>query len=714
MDMNTFLLAMDSILKNVGSMDPKEVLEHFPHIHKIFVRMTSLLMEMEMLENAVKFQEQFLQLCEQYHIAEVHPDIYSYALNEIGESYYNLKKSLLAKKFYEQNIKFNEGIKRRGLETVSTLLDLQLAYGKLALIHAGTGTSGKRSEQAVTTTKLLQLQQSMVNQICERSNSKPSKKIIATVSMVNTFLELAHMNVEDGKMEEGLEFFDRARDVAKRFEKLDDELLQSTDSEEEGEIPSLKDTLDSIELGRTSYLARMGRLEEAYTEVTKILDRQHSRLNEDSPVLISTYNNLGHILASLKRYPESEEYLWKAIKLVLKNTSAEFVELYGERLYQLQSLLSNVLKIQNKINEASEVLDANARLSTQVYGDYSLQAVETRYYLSTLYLDRQQTKHACELLKDAYTRGRSGSLKATNPIFLPLVRSLTTLLLSEANSDIFSSNNTPLSSNEKPQHANIAEADRIILEAQNAIDAAYGPRSRQSGLCSLVLGQVYEESGHNTHQATAMFRRALNAYQTLPDSPSRDASIISAQIALSKSLLKERKFSDAKYLLDDALSSSRSLSQSAIKKLKSLSNDPQDIAHKEQLLKHILLALNVYSATSHWYFQTGQSNKAIITIGDGLSLGYSTLGPDHPQTVNLTLELATLLASTGDFKAANARLSKLRETISKSSLLSKIQKSSMKAKIKAQLEEIQVASELDSQRADANNSSKSQRSIKKM
>lgn len=721
MDMDSFVAAMETILLNVSKLPPAEVLANFPQVHKIFVRMSSMLVDMELYDSALKFQEHFLKMCEQYDVGDAHPNVYSYAINDVAETYSKMGKMSLAKRYYEQNIKFNERVKRSGGANVSTLLDLQLAYGKLALIQA-TADPSKVLTSSPAVTKLLQLQQGVITQLAERSDCKPTKKVIATVSAVNTLLEMAHLCMKGGEMEGGLEFFDKARVIAKQFEALDEEMrsapssssLYSTSSNSDeqdlgdDDVPSLKDTLDSIELGRTSFLTRMGRHEEAFAEASTILKRQRARLSDDSPLLIATHNNLGHILASLSRFPEAEEQLWRAVELVLRHNGDEFLEVYGERLYHMQALLANVLKVQNKTHEATEVQESNAKLSPQVFGELSPQALESLYYLSTLMIDLKQYTHAFKAVADAYAKYRAGAIKITNPIALPLARTYATLLFggNPTNAPVITAGST------RPAQAqplngvvpiDAHEAERVILEISNAVIAAYGAKSKEAASCAMTLGHVYEEAALNYEKAISKYRQALDALQSLPVTPQRETSVLSAQIAMARALCADRRLSEAKPYLDDALSASRSLAADATKRLKALPPKGVPAGQKEQINRQIALAIVAYSAASNWYQQANQLNKAVLSLEDGLVLGASSIGADHPQVLNLGLQLAHVLITSGQLSKASETLKTLSQTVADSKSLTPMQKKSTMDKINAKVSQAKQATTAAAQAPPASN-----------
>ena len=623
----------------------------------------------------------------------------------------------MAKRYYEQNIKFNERIKRSGNAKISNLLDLQLAYGKLALIQAASDTS-KVLTSSSSVTKLLQLQQGVIALLNERSDCKPTKKVIATVSAVNTLLEMAHLCLKGGDMEEGLAFFDKARGIAKHFEALDEEIRSpsssssSTSSMSTGddqdtidEVPSLKDTLDSIELGRTSFLTRMGRHEEALTEANAILKRQRERLEEDSPLLIATYNNLGHIFASLSRFSEAETHLWRAVELVLRHSGEEFVGLYGERLYHMQSLLASVLKVQNKTVEAVEVQESNAKLSSQVFGETSPQATESLYYLSSLMIDLKQYKHAFQIVSEAYAKFRAGAIKNTNPIALPLARAYIILLFggSPSNTAIVSGTTRPSKSIANIVPSNPTEAEKVIMEISNAINHGFGPKSREAAACHMAIGQVYEEAALDYEKAISKYRHALAILQSLPTSPQRDSSILSSKIALSRTLCASHRVAEAKPYVDEAVSASRSIAANATKRLQALTSSGAPSSQKDQFNRQIALAVVAYSAASNWYQQTNQLNKAIVSLEDGVVLGASSIGADHPQVLTLSLQLAKLLIASGQLPKANDTLQTMAQAVSESKTLSTAQKKSTMDKINAKVAQAKQAATIAPQAASSQN-----------
>lgn len=698
MDMDSFLVAMESILLNVSKLSPTEVVENFQQVHKVFVRMSSMLTDMDMFDSALKFQEHFLQLCEQLDIGSTHPNIYSYAINDLAETYYNMGKKSQSKRYYEQNIKFNERLKRSGGATVSTLLDLQLAYGKLALVHATSQESGAIQATSAAVLKLLQLQQGVISQLSERSDCKPSKQVIATVSAVNTLLEMAHLCLNGGDLEAGLSFFDKAKKIALEFKTLDAALktsrATSDDPESDNDIPTLEDTLDSIELGRTSFLTRMGRFEEAYAEANVILERQRARLDSESPLLIATYNNLGHILSSLGRYAEAEEQLWKAVELVLKHRGEESVEIYGERLYHMQSLLSNVLKVQNKLREAVEVQEANVKLSAQLYGEVSRQSVESLYYLAIFLIDYKQYSQAFSSMAEAYNKARSGAINAKHPISLPLARAYATLLFggnpsmpTQGSSAYAFTRPTQVHPLQSAVPMNLEEGERIILETQNAFNAAYGPKSRRAAVCAMTMGQVYEEAAGNANKASFKYRSALDIFLALPQSSLRDSSIISAQLAMARTLSADRRFTEAKPYLDEALATSRVMALDAASRMHRSKSQSDQTA-----TQHIALAVQSYLASSQWYHHTNQLKKSLLAAGDGIALGQPSLGADHPQILNLGLHVAHVLITSGNTSEATNTLNGLLHVVSSSTTLTKSQKKIMTDKINTKISHAQQAS----------------------
>lgn len=716
-DLDNFMAAMEAIILNVAKLPPEEVMANFSQVHKVFVRMTGLLLDMDMLDGAVRVQEAFVQFCEKNGVGEVHPDYYSFALNDLAETYYKLQKIGLAKRFYTQNIKFNEKLKRNGAATVSSLLDLQLAYGKLALIQAKETIEATSSFARIEggnfdfgVSKLLALQQGIIAQLAERNDCKTTKKIISTVSAVNTLLELAHMCMNISRFEEGLVYFNKANEVATKFESLDEILKVEKALKEEKEnennvssasnhIPSLRDTLDSIELGRTSFLTRMGRLDEAEASVKDLMKRQEGRIASDSPVMVATYNNLGHILAAKGNYAEAEKALLKAIEIVLNQSNQDQVDAYGERLYQMQALLGNVLKSQLKVSQAIEIQETNIKLSERLFGESAPQTIESIYNLSTSQIEMQQNSNALATIATAYVRAREGGIKASNPLLLSMAR-LYVMLLLGGNPRTFNiqlMDRQPYKPGAEVTAAQNAidqkEAERVTLEVQNAVNHTYGTKSRQAANCYVIFGQIYEEIAHNLPKASEMYGSALTAFQSMPKSTGRDSAIASTQLALGRIMCEQRKMNEAKQNLEESLSSAKSLAQgfsSQFKAIKTNNNaSNSDIANSKVLSQqaehHFSVALQSYGALGQWAHLTNQLPKALSYTVEGIQYGTTYLGQDHFQTLNLGIQLAQLQIASGNISAASSTLNELTDIVSNSQKLSNAQKQLLTHKIQTKV-----------------------------
>jgi tetratricopeptide (TPR) repeat protein len=596
-------------------------------------------------------------------------------MKDMGEVNYNMGEKEEAGRWYERTIKFVENLKRSGRTALQLemFMDLEMSYGRLALcLYEKKGESVKEQVD-----KLLKLQQGTLFQIVENSSYSAKKKIIATITVVNTLLELAHSSISKGNTTRGLQCFKNASQICQNFSRLDSASPSSSN------IPTLADTQENIELGRTSFLTRLGRLEEAETAILQLLEKQLSRLPPTSDRLIATYNNLGHVLAMKRAYPESERALLKAIELTLLPNSEIEAPQRAERLYTMQTLLSNVLREQGKLEEAVEVMETNVKLSKAAFGEISFQSIHSDFILASTLSLLGQTHQAHQHYASAYYHFRSAATmadkaKTISPsIFMPLASQYASSLIEAHQND---------------------SAEQVLLETKNYI-------TKVAGKGSILLSHFIISSSPLyaliNQQATAE-RDLLQSIQSLSNqkaSPSRDILLSQSSLALGLLYLSQRQFPTSKNQLDTALAIARKIMANEDEKKEiektsvSTTNqvNSQESTGKVSLKSNnqsdgLELTLQALSSLSNWYISNGQAQKAISSMEDAVETAKKRLGEGHPQSIALGLDLAKILVSSSIPSIASQGdllLSNLSSTISSSNYLSKSQKKASIDKIRS-------------------------------
>lgn len=608
----------------------------FEDIHKVFVHMQAVFEEAGNHEGAIRLQEQFLALCEEHEMDKKKPAVYSYVLNDLGESYFNTNKRATAQKFYQRNIKYNEALKRAGESTVGLLLDLQLAYGKLALCQVSVLPKGTpENELPPSIQKLLRLQQGLIPQILQRSDAKPSKKVLATVSAIATLLEMAHMFQERGFEYSSFSNFDMATSLCETYAELD-KANDLQNSKNDSFKTSLADTKDNIALSRSASLARLGKHEEAERLLLRLLEEQQKRLGPNSANLIPTYNNLGFALSAKKQYAESEKYFLKGLDILMlqKENGEEWVE----HLLNLQHHLATVLRAQHRLEEAGTLLERNLVLSTRAFGEESAQVTETLAFLGFLWNERREPSRSVDYLAQAH-RNAPSSLPPNHPLTYRIGKEYANALVNASR---------PL------------EAEQVFLETKNVVYNTFGSHSIEAASCLHALGAIYDKL-QQPFKAETSYLQALAVLDVLPSSRSKETLKAGCELSLGKLYTAQRKYSEAKSYLDQATRAFKA------------NGNKTGLASS-------------YAALGRFYFRNQQLKSALTSMEYALEIEQERGVPlDTHEAVSLQLEYIELLISSNNKQSAIQRLNALSNTVARSERINSSEKDNIRQQIDKQL-----------------------------
>lgn len=623
LELGAYVTAMEKIFKKLTEVKPEDVLKRFQEVWKVHMRMIQILDEYGDEEQAMEEAKRFVKLCQDFGVPEYHVEIWTSAMNDIAERYWARDEKQEAERWYERIVKFVEKKKRNGslASSVGPLLDLEMAYGRLALCVSVRGEEARVE-------KLLRLQQGIIALLAQNHLCSPKKKVLAVISAVNTLLELAHTSLANGNDERGLGYFKSASQICKTFASLD------VDSAEDSKVPTLQDTEENIELGRSSYLVRVGKVEEAETAILQILKKQVARLPSNSIRLIPTYNNLGHVLALQRRYSEAEDALLKAIDLTLMQNDKNAQFQLSDRLYTMQNLLANVLREQGKLEKAIDVQEANVKLAKAHFGPLSQESIASLSLLASTFSLLHQSHQALDTLSTAYYHFRASQNNSENQsliqpsLFIPLCSQYASALIKN-------------NQNQK--------AEQVLLETKNHISKIAGKDSKlviQFVLTSTPLYLLMDKKNVAERDLSA----SINRLQAWKPSADRDELLSQLSLSLGHLYLHARNLPLSKNQYDIALSYAKRL-------------------HAASSPKKDLLVIDSLKSLSKWYTSSNLPPMAISSLKEAISLSEKALGPLHPDTLSLHLDLLSLCA-TDDPHTFNALSHTLSTNIQASSLSS--------------------------------------------